>query len=178
MSVPLDIREFSKFFRHFSRSAFRLETLDSYSVPEEAESYRRFLDGQTPPVSNNEEWCQLIRENFDAGKAMERVHLVSSPLTPYLRFEIDWGYVHSSAAGERIHLLDRTKVSAEIASMKDFWLFDDSILVLMHYDENGSFVGVERENEPRVIAAHVRARALLLSISVPFEQRVAKDRIA
>jgi len=178
MSVPLDIRDFAKLFRNFTRSAFRLETLDVYSVPEEKDSYQRFLRGEAPPASHNEEWCGLIRENIEAGKTMERVHIVPSPLPPYLKFEIDWGYVHGIAAGEKVQLLERTQLPEEMSAMKDFWLFDDDTLVLMRYDEEGRFLGAELEREPKVVAQHVRVRARLLSLSLPLEQYLVKHRTA
>jgi hypothetical protein len=167
MLVNLEIERFSCLFQSFKERAFRLETLDLYSVQEEAENYRRFLKGDRPPASNNEEWCQLIKGNVTAGKVMERIHVVSVPLTPYVKFEIDWGYVHSRAAGEQIRMLDRTRVPKELGSVRDFWLFDEKVLVFMCYQKDGAFVGAEIENDPGVISEHIMIERRLLSLSLP-----------
>jgi hypothetical protein len=43
-----------------------------------------------------------------AGKRMYRVHVLSRPLTDYLRFELGWGFRRNMAAGEEFFILDTT----------------------------------------------------------------------
>jgi hypothetical protein len=177
VSTKLGLKEFGRLFEDFRRTAFRLETLDSYLVPEEEEIYARFLKGETPPPSVNEDWCQLVRRNTRSGKSMERVHVISNPPSQYVKFEIAWGYAHSAAAGEKVSLLDRRNVPEDKAALSDFWLFDGRLLVLMEYDQDGRFLGVNRETDPAVVATHVDAARVLQSLSFPLSQYLEKNPI-
>jgi hypothetical protein len=41
-----------------------------------------------------------------SGRSFERVHIVPSRLTTYIRFGFAWGYAHSSQIGERVFGLE------------------------------------------------------------------------
>jgi hypothetical protein len=178
MAIPINHEDFGNLFERFGRRAFRLEKLDRYSVPEEAEDYSRFIAGEPLPNSTGEDWCQFVHEKVRLGRTIQRVHIVSKPLTPYIKFEIDWRYSYSSNAGEDIYLLERAKIPSSLNVAHDFWLFDDQILILMHYDVNGSFCSVERENDPHVISAYREASISILSLATPLRQHIAQARTA
>jgi hypothetical protein len=178
MTTPLTNKEFGDLFDSFGQSAFRLESLDRYTVPAEAVEYRRFLVGELFPVSAEDEWAQLIRKNVHQGKIMQRVHVISMPLTPYLRYEIEWGYVYSSLAGEDIYLIERADVPREILRIPEFWLFDRKTLIVMHYDPIGHFVNAERNDSPEAIAACCQASASLLASATQLKQFLARIRTA
>src|SRR4051794_34587810 len=100
MAYTISKAKFGHQFESFKRSAFRLESLDHYSVPEEAVDYHRFLRGEELPTSTEDEWAQFVKKSVAQGKFIQRVHVVPAQLTPYLRYEIEWGYLYSSVAGE------------------------------------------------------------------------------
>ncbi len=177
MPTELDLKEFASLFEHFRQSAFRLETLDHYLVPQEEMLYAQFLRGETPPPSGNEDWCQLVRRNIRAGKVMERVHVVPTPLSQYVKFEIAWGYVHNAAAGEKVYLLNRSDLTEGKAALGDYWLFDDNTLVLMEYGEDGRFIGVSRESDPTTVARYVEAACVLKSLSMSLGEYLDKNPI-
>ena len=134
--------EFSHLFSSFSTSAFRLETLPEYRVEGEAEELALFLQGKPLPPDGNEGWCRIVAAATQAGKRMQRVHVIPRRLTPYLRFEIEWGYLYSAEAGEEILLLPHDSPDQVFGTwpLHDFWVFDDRIYVRMHYDEAGGFL--------------------------------------
>jgi hypothetical protein len=176
MATVLTNKEFGSLFESFRETAFRLETLDLYTVPEEAVEYRRFLAGEQLPTSIEDEWAQFVKKTVSQGKKIRRVHIIPTPLTPYLKYEIEWGYLYASIAGEDIHLLDRAKASHKISVMKDFWLFDRETLVLMHYDSAGRFLHGEREDSPEVVKTHSDASASLVTQAVPLKTFLAQAR--
>src|SRR6266498_3070001 len=79
--LAADSEEFGRLFETFEHTAFRLETLDRYTVPEEDEALRRFLAGEPPDPDLFVSWFTLVRAATAAGKAVQRVHLISEPLT-------------------------------------------------------------------------------------------------
>jgi hypothetical protein len=171
----MTLNEFGELFQTFKTTAFRLESLDAYSVPEEREEFDRFRNGEPLSISQNREWTTFVDSCVRAGKTIQRVHLLPNQLTPYLRFEIDWGYVYSSAAGEDIRLGTRESIDLPEAN-QDFWLFDDQFLVLMRYDNIGAFLGIEQLTAPEDIVRFRRTRDYLLKKSEPLRAYLARQR--
>jgi hypothetical protein len=161
--------ELGRLFETFTASAFRLETLAAYSVPEEAESLRCWREGKPPPAWQKErEWLTLVREATRAGKAMQRVRVVQQPLSDYVRMELDWGYPDNIAAGEEIHILEVKDASGAPDLLDhDYWLFDDRIAVRMDYTVDGSFIRPVAVSD---LARYRRCRAAAMRLAVPFSE--------
>lgn len=161
-------------FSRFERSAFRLETLDRYTVPDEAEPYRRFLADEPQDPAWREPWAGYVREQVIAGKSMTRVRVLDEPLTDYLRFELTAGYPANVEAGEDIRVLRRTAhPGLDIVEM-DFWLFDDREIALMNYGPAGEFHGASVTSEPASsIEGFCRHRDKLWEYAVPLAEYLA-----
>ncbi len=100
----------ARFTGLFEHAAFRLELLDRYDSPGTQQRVQRFLAGQPDDPSARAGWDALIAGARAAAKIMSRVHVVSEPLTGYLRFELDF-YRGSVAAGEDVRILPRTRAA-------------------------------------------------------------------
>ncbi|WP_245984646.1 DUF6879 family protein [Streptomyces tateyamensis] len=111
--------DFGRLFRTFERTAFRLETLAVYDVEEEREEFADFLAGRPlPSESADNPW---VRSMTDHGKQLARVHVLSSPLSDYLRYELAW-YPGNVAAGESIGIIDKSRQEVAGLPDRDFWL--------------------------------------------------------
>ncbi|EPH42379.1 hypothetical protein STRAU_4554 [Streptomyces aurantiacus JA 4570] len=131
-------------FDDFRQEAFRLETLDDYSQSGSVDAYRLFLDGRERPADYNDDWLAEVRAHTDAGRRMYRVHVVRRPLTPYLRFELGWGYRTNATAGEEFFILDVTDRPNPLPDgVGDFWLFDSTTPAQFHYSQDGKFLGAD-----------------------------------
>ncbi|GGY22305.1 DUF6879 family protein [Streptomyces xanthochromogenes] len=130
--------DFGRLFDTFERTAFRLETLDTYDVDDEREELARFLAGQ----DMGPEWADnsWVRSMTDRGKQVSRVHVLRSPLSDYLRFELA-AYPGNVRAGEHIGIVDLSEQSVTGLPDHDFWLFDDRDVYRMHYTREGAFIG-------------------------------------
>ena len=174
----LSREEFAGLFTSFDASAFRLETLPEYRVESEAAEFALFLQGKPLPPDSNEAWCRVVSDATQAGKRMQRVHVVPRRLTPYLRFEIEWGYLYSAEAGEEILLLVHDQPGQVFGAwpVHDFWVFDDRTYVRMHYDESGRFLFGERIDDPVAVAAYRRVQAGALERAVSLQRYLAEAR--
>jgi hypothetical protein len=159
--------------RSFQRSAFRLEALPAYHVPQEAEWFAEWQrSGRLPELTpDNDSWCKLVREAKSAGRLMQRVRVVSSPLTDYERFELAM-FRDSVAAGEDIRIAER-RVITEFDDLTDFWAFDGQV-ILLHYDPVGRFLGTDHINDAVAIVACQRIRDTALSRSIRLQEYLAK----
>ncbi|MFI1205104.1 hypothetical protein K2224_04060 [Streptomyces sp. BHT-5-2] len=156
--------QFGRLFESFERTAFRLETLPEYDVEEEREEIARFLAGE----DMGPEWADnpWVRSMTDKGKQVSRVHVLTSPLTDYLRYELA-AYPGNIKAGESIGIIDFAEQAVKGLPGHDFWLFDDRQVYRMHYTETGAFIGGELL-PPGKLSEYQGYRDLALTHAVPF----------
>src|ERR1039458_1779252 len=110
----------------FKHRVFRLETLDYYYAPNEREPYARFLAGEPVNPAWREPWKWNVHRIRESGRTIERVHVVTEPVSDYVRFSLLHGYPANVEAGESVRILSREKALEAQISDVDFWLFDDS----------------------------------------------------
>jgi hypothetical protein len=146
--VRLDDEAWSRCFQAFSTSAFRLELHQVYSMPDEADELRRFRVGEKPPAQYHYGWLDTVAAAIRAGKVMSRVRVVRKPLSDYTRYEFEWGFAYNVEAGEDIRVLDMTGRASPELPDHDFWMFDETTVVLMLYRDDGTQVGRELVDSP------------------------------
>ncbi|MFJ5118823.1 DUF6879 family protein [Kitasatospora sp. NPDC088548] len=146
--------------------AWRLETLPTYAMPQEAEKLDRFLSGEKSPDGYQSGWMDEVRQWESEGRRVGRVHIVTQPLSDYLRFEFEYYYRHHVKAGEDIRILDVTDRENPLSSAQDFWMFDKSKVVLMSYRADGT--QISRELFDGAPDRFIEYQRIAISESVPF----------
>lgn len=171
--TSLEDDQFNRLFLDFRYTCYRLEALQRYDVSYEKEEYGRFLAGAAQGESRGiTGWIDgTVSKAVAAGKRMHRVHVVEEPLSDYIRYEFGWAYTHTVAAGEDIRIIP---VSAgqwpDELPQYEYWLFDSSLLVTMHYNEDGSFTAAEIVEEPDKIVQANYWRDAAVAQSIPFNE--------
>jgi hypothetical protein len=157
-----------EFFDSFQREAFRLETLQVYSVAHEKEAFERFLREGSAHVGEGSNWFDDVRGYRESGRWIGRVHVVRRPLTDYLRYEFAF-YRHSWEAGEDIRILDLTDKANPGLPDQDFWMFDETHVVRMDYAPDGTQLGREllEEVDP---TPYVEWKRLAMEHAEPFDK--------
>jgi hypothetical protein len=158
-------------------SVFRLETLQEYRGSGEDAWISAFNDGDPgpPPDPAQDDWEALVRAHRRAGRLMQRVHVVTEPLTDYMRFELTWAYAPNVAAGEDIRIVPVGPDRPWPADLphEDFWLFDSSVLYAARYADDGYWLGVESVTDPTAIVAACRWRDAALHLAQLWADYVA-----
>lgn len=168
----LDDPGFNRLFTDFRFTAYRLEALQHYAVPYEQREFELFLSGRErgefPGIA---QWIEeTVKPARRAGKHLHRVHVVEIPLSDYVRFECAWAYTHTVRAGEDVRLVPVPAGEwPEGLPRHDYWLFDSSILVVMHYKDDGAFEAAEIVDDPERIVQANLWRDLAVNRSLPFE---------
>ncbi|WNI30150.1 DUF6879 family protein [Streptomyces sp. ITFR-6] len=152
----------------FRSEAWRLETLPVYHSPGEDGDIRDFLAGKRiNPHTYSSTYTDGLRKFTAEGKTKGRVHVVTRPLTDYLRFEFMYYDAHARA-GDDIRILDVTDRPDPLDGAPDFWLLDRSTVVLMHYAEDGTQTSRELyEGDP---APYLEYQRIAVAESVPFRE--------
>lgn len=163
-TTPVDARELSARLQSVRSSAFRLETLQYYAGDdEELDEYRRGLPLREWSVRTSPYLRRLAAATL-AGQQWSRVHVVTQPLSDYVRFELA-SYIGSAAVGEQIAIAD-VSASAELSSLigHDFWLVDDdrddTAALMMSYGSGGDFQGASETSDPATLEMCRAARRL------------------
>ncbi len=145
--------EFWHHLANYERSAWRLEQQPTYDVGYERTQFDLFLEGRPEPPTENRElgaWMIQVKKQTDAGKTLGRVRVIDDPLTDYQRW-LQWLDRWNLEAGETIDYLPRARAHAvgllPDAGPADWWLFDDRLLMVMHFNQNGARTYVELIDE-------------------------------
>jgi len=164
--------EWASLFTDFRRSAFRLETLQHYTAADEADALARFRAGEDPGLDLSW-WLGLARRHTAAGHRMSRVRVVVEPPTDYTRFELSQ-FPALVAAGDdvRIIAVGPGEWPAGVPR-RDFWLFDDHDLWVLHYDTDGDLLDAELLDDPAVLSEHRRWRDAALAQAIAVNDYLA-----
>lgn len=114
---------------------------------------RQFIASEPVDLGWFQNWLSMIRAAAAEGRRFARVRVVTMPLTDYSRFGV-FCSEHTNAAGEDIRYLPRDKAEAAGLPNHDYWLFDSSRLVRMHFDNDENFLGGEVIGDPAEIVRH------------------------
>jgi len=161
------------FFRLFTRTAWRLETLPAYGAPETDPDFAAFLAlGHLTPLSERprkQQWMAEVRAAVAVGKRIGRVHVLGQPLSDYLRYELAT-YPENVAVGEVVRIADITPMQRHASLRHDFWLLDDDLVLLLDYDDQGRFLGISATRDRAVVRRHRRLQEMAIACSVKLEE--------
>ncbi|WP_063734378.1 DUF6879 family protein [Streptomyces sp. RTd22] len=163
--------ERNRLFESFAHDAFHLELRDDYSVPNEEGPYESWLNG-TADDSFMAPWTQLMRRVTESGKTVRRVRVVTEPHSSYIRWECATSNLNVEA-GEDIRWLPRHHLPEGLVfpvEGNDWWLFDDKLLAVGHFDSSGRVLGSQIIDSPAVVAECIRVRDLLWDMSIPHNE--------
>ena len=171
----MDLEDLSRLVESSTESAFRLETLPQYLVPQEADEFAAWRAGRPQPLLTPETspWLARVKAGVARGYRWYRVHVLDHPLSEYARFELH-GYQANQAAGEEIYLADRDTHSDLERLREDFWLIDDAIAIRMIYDQDGRFLRPERATD---VAAYRTMRDTAIRYAEPLDEYLARRQL-
>lgn len=156
----------------FRYSLFRLETLQAYSGSSEDEAYAAYRADQAVPVTEElAQWCERIGARVRNGAIVQRVHVVTEPLTDYMRFELA-SYAPNVKAGEDVRVIPVRQDGAWPLDVgrEDFWLVDSREVWGMAYADDGSWLGTEATTDPDAVIDACFIRDAALTQAMPWSQ--------
>jgi hypothetical protein len=164
----LDGARFARHLQDYERSAWRLETQPIYTMPNEQRTLRMFLSGEPRPEWHNADWHESVRAIVATGKTIGRVRTVRQPLTDYQRYQLAWGIPNNISAGEDIRILDLTDNNLGLPD-QDFWLFDNSIVVHLNFNLDGTLLNIDQLESPD-LSPYLRWQEIALKHAVSYAE--------
>jgi len=149
---------------------FRMQTLDRYNVASDGGDYERYIGGTEELNRDRAPWLEQMRAHAAAGLVWRNLHVVRTPLMPYLSYQFEWGYVDNVQAGQVIRVLDvNDHPAAEgLFATADFWVIKDREVVRQPYDDEGRILdrlGVSSSAAP----AYIVLAEMAWAMATPFE---------
>jgi hypothetical protein len=135
-------------------------------VPQEEAEFAAWKRGELEIATpDTDSWLAHLRDTTAAGVHWWRIRILDYPLADYSAFELH-AYQGLARAGEKIYVADRAWSEDLHDLHEDFWVFDNSIVIRMIYDDEGHFVRPERV---AAMHRHLEIRATARRHAVPLE---------
>jgi hypothetical protein len=164
--VSITDDEFDQLLREFERESIHLETRDAYGTAVELPYMAKWAAGEPDDLAWLQDWCTTLRDHLRAGRSVRRARIVSEPLSDYQRWS------HSIAhpmvdAGEDIRWVPRRLTSSIAIPGNDYYLFDNRLVVFLHYAGNGLAVDKVTSTDPHDIHLCRTAFETLWTLAIP-----------
>lgn len=167
--TPITDEEFEQLLARFERSAVHLETRDAYGTEAELPHMAKWAAGKPDDLEWLQAWCATLREHVRAGRSVRRARVVSEPLSEYQRWSISIAHPMVEA-GEDIRWVPRRLVSSIAIPGNDFYVFDDRLVVFLHYAGNGLATGKVGSTEPADIQLCRSAFETVWKLAIPHSE--------
>ncbi|MER5636520.1 DUF6879 family protein [Kitasatospora sp. NPDC002227] len=149
-AVSLDPNRFGDLLKHCQRTAVHLEMRDGYMRSDQA-----FIDwkaGQRLDAATRwPEWFAIVTEARSRGVSVRRARIVSEPVSDYVQFEYEVTEGLNVAAGEDVRWLPRRGATDLALPGNDFWVFDDQLLLVNHFDGDGEWTSPEQTDDQNTV---------------------------
>ena len=153
-----------------SSSAVHLEMRDTYeAIDPDWFDWQR--GERFDPAVRWSGWFDLVRRKVARGVSIRRARIITARMTDYIRYEHDVTAAHNIAAGEEVRWLYRRSALGLLVPLTDFWVVDDAVLVLNHFDSTGAMTE-ERRDDPELVSTYAGAFEAVWEQSVPHAEFV------
>lgn len=157
--------------RRCQRSAVHLEMRDGYMRDDPM--FLAWQKGHRDDPADRDSWWRpwltLVEQTTARGVQVRRARVVSVPVSDYVQFEYDVTFTNV-AAGEQVRWLPRRRGTDLALPGNDFWLVDDSMVVINHFDGDGRFTGDEFLVEPELAKLCSSAFEAVWARATPHEE--------
>lgn len=161
--------EFEHLLASFERESVHLETRDAYGTAIELPHMAKWAAGESDDFEWLQSWCSTARRHVATGRTVRRARIVSEPLSDYQRWSYSIAYPMVDA-GEDIRWVPRRLVSSIAIPGNDFYLFDDRLVVFLHYAGNGLAVDKVTSVDPADINLCRSAFDAVWELAVPHNE--------
>lgn len=169
------MNNFDKNWRNAKSGIFRLEGRAEYRLPGDWENFEKWKQGNLDLSKNKswQEWINSLKNAQNRKVCMQRVKVVPAPLPDYIKYEIDLWRKYSTQNGEQIFFIAASDYQEIIAKAgfdtKDFWIFDDEVLLIINYDKSGRQADEILIANGGMINRYSNLKQKLLEKAVPME---------
>jgi hypothetical protein len=150
---PASYDDLNRLCRGIRKSFVHLETRDSYGTEVELPHLAKWRRGEPDDSDWLDWWLEMLRSHRAAGRTCRRARVVSEPLSEYQR----WALSHAEKfvdAGEDFGYIARPRLATVcLPGSGDFYVFDDELVLFLHYAGNGTNASFEITDDSQTAQA-------------------------
>jgi hypothetical protein len=168
MMRPSSSEELAELCKGIKRSFVHLETRDAYGTRTELPHIEKWRRGEPDDSDWLDSWLEMLRGHRAAGRTCRRAKVVSEPLSEYQRWShsIKGRFVD---AGEDTGYVPRPRLAAVcLPGSGDFYVFDDELVLFLHYAGSGLSAGFETTDDPKLVETCREAFETVWDLAIPF----------
>ena len=163
--------EFDELLVTFDHEAIHLETRDAYGTEVELPHMAKWARGESDDLEWLSGWANVLREHRRAGRSVRRARVVSEPLSEYQQWSHSIAHVMVDA-GEDIRWVPRRLVSTVLLPGNDFYVFDERVVVFLHYAGSGLIVDKTTSTDPSMTELCRTAFEDVWKLAIPHREYV------
>lgn len=156
--------------RSIKKSFVHLETRDAYGTDTELPNMAKWRKGERDDFAWLSWWLAMVSDHRAAGRTCRRLRLVSEPVSDYHRWVIGHTELFIEAGEDIRYLPRRLLTSVALPGSGDFYVFDDEVVLFLHYAGNGINASFETTDDPQVAYACRQAFAAAWDLARPFHE--------
>ena len=146
-----DYEELNTLCRNITTSFVHLETRDAYGTEIELPHLAKWRRGEPDDHAWLAGWLEMLRGHRAAGRTCRRARIVSEPLSEYQRWVNSFVGLFVEA-GEDIRYVARPRLTdVLLPGSGDFYVFDDRLVLFLHYAGNGLNTAFEVTDDPDTV---------------------------
>ena len=164
---PATYEDLNQLCRSIRKSFVHLETRDGYGTEVELPHMAKWRRGEPDDFAWLAWWLDMLRGHRAAGRTCRRARVVSEPLSDYQR----WTLSHAAQfvdAGEDIRYVPRRRLTTvALPGSGDFYVFDDELVLFLHYAGGGTNTAFETTTDPDTVRTCRQAFETVWDLATP-----------
>jgi len=164
---PATYDDLNRLCRGIKKSFLHLETRDAYGTEVELPHLAKWRRGEHDDLSWLDWWLEMLRGHRAAGRTCRRARIVSEPVSEYQQ----WTLSHVDLfveAGEETRYVPRPRLtSVALPGSGDFYVFDDELVLFLHYAGSGLNASFEITDDRATVQACRQAFETVWDLATP-----------
>jgi hypothetical protein len=110
----------------------------------------------------------MLREHVAAGRTCRRARIVSEPVNEYQRWSMSLAGLYVDAGEDIRYVPRRNLTTVALPGSGDFYVFDDELVLFLHYAGNGLNTAFETTDDPAIVQTCREAFQAVWDLATPF----------
>lgn len=160
--------ELRELCRGIKRSFVHLETRDAYGTEVELPHLAKWRRGEADDYEWLGWWLEMLRGHRQAGRTCRRARVISEPISEYQQWVLSF-VDQFIDAGEDIRYLPRRRLATvSLPGSGDYYVFDESLVLFLHYSGNGTNASYEVTDDPAIVQSCLESFRAVWDLTLPF----------
>ena len=165
---PASYDDLNRLCRGITKSFVHLETRDSYGTEVEQPHMAKWRRGEPDDYAWLGWYLEMVHGHVAAGRSCRRARVVSEPVSDYERWILGFAGLFVDAGEKTGYVSRRLLTSVALPGSGDFYVFDDELVLFLHYAGNGTNAAFETTDDPGMVRTCREAFQAVWDVATPF----------